>query len=113
MGKPCEGRVGTAKQSIYEEVIERDQGACVSCGRAGACIHHVVPRSMLPGKRKLERDQLKNLEVLCVCCHLQAHTKEARARDLTRLRDQYGYRYNTQPWLGVLGEAEFIGATYC
>jgi len=60
---------------------------------------------MLPGKRKLERDQLKNLEVLCVCCHLQAHTKAARVRHLTLLRERHGYSYDTFPWKGILLEA--------
>ena len=93
------------KQSIYEQVVERDEGACVVCHKAGECIHHIAPKSMLTGRRKEERDQFKNLEVLCTRCHLDAGTKEARRRDLTRLREKHGYSYDTFPWKGILGEA--------
>lgn len=93
------------KQSVYQEVVERDEGACVDCGKAGGLLHHVVPKSMLPGKRKKERDQPRNLVVLCVLCDKMAHTKAARKRHLTLLREQWGYDYSRQPWLGFLGEA--------
>ena len=89
----------------YQEVVERDEGACVDCGRAGGLLHHVAPKSMLMGRRKKERDQPKNLVVLCVVCDKMAHTKAARKRHLTRLRELWGYKYPDQPWLGLLGEA--------
>jgi len=93
------------QQTIYQQVVERDEGACVDCHKAGGLLHHVVPKSMLMGRRKVERDQLKNLVVLCVLCHAGAHTKAARKRHLTMLRERWGYIYDSQPWLGVLGEA--------
>lgn len=93
------------KQSVYELVVERDEGACVDCKKAGGLLHHVAPKSMLPGKRKKERDQPKNLVVLCVLCDKMAHTKAARKRHLTLLREKHGYPYKEQPWLGLLGEA--------
>ena len=93
------------KQSVYTEVVERDKGACIDCKRAGQLLHHVAPKSMLPGRRKPERDQLKNLVVLCYLCDQYAHTKAARKRHLTYLREEYGYKYPDQPWLGLLGEA--------
>ena len=93
------------KQSVYEFVVERDDGACVDCKKAGGLLHHVVPKSMLPGRRKVERDQPKNLVVLCYLCDAMAHTKAARKRHLTYLREKHGYPYDEQPWLGVLGEA--------
>lgn len=86
-------------------VIERDKGACVDCGKAGGLLHHVVPKSMLPGKRKPERDQPKNLVVLCKPCDRWAHTKAARRRHLTYLREKHGYPYDEQPWSGILGQA--------
>ena len=93
------------KLSVYQEVVERDEGACVDCGKAGGLLHHIVPKSMLMGKRKKERDQPKNLVVLCVLCDKMAHTKAARKRHLTLLREKHGYVFDTQPWLGLLGEA--------
>lgn len=94
------------KQSVYQEVVERDEGACVDCLKAGELLHHVAPKSMLPGKRKPERDQPKNLVVLCSLCDKMAHTKVARKRHLALLRKKYGYSYDEQPWLGLLGEAQ-------
>ena len=93
------------KQSVYEEVVERDEGACIDCGKAGGLVHHVVPKSMLMGRRKKERDQPKNLVVLCVLCDKMAHTKAARKRHLTVLREKHHYVYDTFPWKGILGEA--------
>ena len=93
------------KQSVYTEVVERDKGACVDCHKAGGLLHHVVPKSMLPGRRKPERDQPKNLVVLCYLCDQYAHTKVARKRHLTYLREEWGYQYDQMPWRGLLGEA--------
>ena len=93
------------KQIIHDEIVERDGEACVDCGKAGGLVHHVAPKSMLPGKRKPERDQPKNLVVLCVLCDKMAHTKAARKRHLTLLREKHGYPYDEQPWVGLLGEA--------
>jgi len=93
------------KREVYEQVVERDEGACVDCGKAGGLLHHVIPKSMLMGRRKIERDQCKNLVVLCVLCHAGAHTKAARKRHLTLLRERWGYIYDDFPWKGILGEA--------
>lgn len=93
------------QQSIYELVVERDEGACVDCHKPGGVLHHVVPKSMLMGRRKPERDQPKNLVVLCILCDRWAHTKAARKRHLTLLRDKWDYPYDEQPWAGLLGEA--------
>ena len=93
------------KQEVYAEVVERDEGACIDCGKAGGLLHHVAPKSMLRGKRKKERDQPKNLVVLCVLCDKMAHTKAARKRHLTLLREKHDYVYDTFPWKGILGEA--------
>ena len=86
-------------------VVERDQGACQDCGRAAHHIHHVIPKSMLPGHLKPLRDQPKNLICLCLEHHNQAHTKTARYRHLTLLREKWGYIYDDFPWKGILGEA--------
>lgn len=37
-------------------VIERDGAACVDCGRAAHDPHHIIPRSMLPGRLIDKRD---------------------------------------------------------
>lgn len=102
---PSKGWVGTAKQAVYEQVVERDQELCQDCGRPTGPPHHIIPKSMLPGRLKPLRDQPKNLICLCLLCHNQAHTKAARIRHLTLLRERWGYEYSEQPWLGVLGEA--------
>lgn len=93
------------KQEVYDAVVERDNWLCVDCGKLGGLVHHVAAKSMLMGKRKKERDQPKNLVVLCVLCDKMAHTKAARKRHLTMLRELWGYKYPDQPWSGLLGEA--------
>ena len=96
---------GDVKQTVYEQVVERDQELCQDCGRPTGPPHHIIPKSMLPGRLKPLRDQPKNLICLCLSCHNQAHTKAARRRHLTFLRETHGYTYDTQPFVGVLGEA--------
>ena len=86
-------------------VVERDQGACQDCGRAAHHIHHVIPKGWFGKKGKHKGEMESNLICLCVRCHFGAHTKAARMRHLTMLRERYGYLYSDQPWLGVLGEA--------
>jgi len=93
------------KQSVCEQVIERDGGLCRECNRPTGPPHHIIPKSMLPGRLKPLRDQPKNLICLCLEHHSQAHTKAARRRHLTMLRERYNYVYDSQPWIGALGEA--------
>jgi len=106
VGKPRKGWVGTAKQTVYEQVIERDQGACQDCGRAAEDIHHVIPRGWFGKHGKADAEAVSNLICLCRAHHEQAHTKAARHRHLALLRESHGYSYSEQPWLGVLGEAQ-------
>ena len=89
---------------VRREVIERDKGACVDCKHAADHIHHVIPRSMLPGRLIEKRDHPRNLACLCWRCHSKAATKEARARHLRYLRERWGYEYSDMPWRGVLDE---------
>ena len=86
-------------------VVERDQGACQDCGRAAGDIHHVIPRGWFGKHGKVRAGVASNLICLCREHHNQAHTKVARYRHLTLLRERHGYLYSDQPWLGVLGEA--------
>lgn len=93
---------GNVKQEVYEEVVERDEEACVLCGRAGSELHHIVARRLLPGKLAHKRDTARNLCVLCWQHHQQAHTKAVRTQLLQLLCDKYGYNY--QDWAGYLEE---------
>ena len=93
------------QHSIYEQVVERDQGACQDCLRAAHHIHHIIPRGWFGKNGKHRGEVVSNLICLCRSCHERAHTKVARRRHLTLLRERWGYVYDTQPWLGVLGEA--------
>ena len=92
--------------NVRERVIRRDGAACVDCGHAADHLHHVVPRSMLPGRLKPKRDHARNLVCLCWACHLKAHTKDARRRHLFYLRGRYGYNYADAPFAGILREAD-------
>ena len=94
------------KQSVYQEVVERDEGACRDCdGKAAAEVHHIVAKWMLPGKLKLKRDHPRNLICLCLRHHAEARCQSARKRHLELLRETHGYKYPDQPFLGILGEA--------
>ena len=92
-------------KSICEQVVERDQGACQDCGRVAHDPHHVIPRSWFGKKNKHLCERKENIICLCREHHSQAHTKAARVRHLTLLRERYNYPYSEQPWTGVLGEA--------
>ena len=93
------------QQSVYEQVIERDQGACQDCKRAAHDIHHIIPRGWFGKNGKRRAEVISNLICLCRLCHSQAHTKAARGRHLTLLRERWECDYSEQPWVGVLGEA--------
>jgi len=86
-------------------VIRRDQAACQDCGKAAHHIHHIVPRGWFGKNGKHRGEVVSNLICLCRSCHNQAHTKAARVRHLTMLRERYNYSYDTFPWKGILLEA--------
>jgi len=112
-----------AKQTIYEEAAERDQGACQDCnGKAAGEIHHIVRRGYWGKNAKHRGEVVENLiclcwhakhrgevveNLICLCWHHHqgSHTKEAQRRHLALLREKHGYPYDEQPWLGLLGEA--------
>lgn len=90
--------------SIYEQVRDRDRG-CVSCRRAGHEVHHIVPRSLFR-RGDPNRDDERNLCLLCRPCHAEAHTLAARGRLLSELRDRYGFDYSVAPWKKYLEPGE-------
>ena len=97
---------GNVKQSIYELVVERDDGICQDCdGKAANEVHHIVPKWMLPGKLKIKRDHPRNLICLCLRHHAKARCQSARKRHLELLRRKHGYEYSDPPFFNVLGEA--------
>ena len=94
------------KQSVYEFVVERDDGICQDCdGKAANEVHHIVPKWMLPGKLKIKRDHPRNLICLCLRHHAEACCQSARKRHLELLRRKHGYEYSDPPFFNVLREA--------
>jgi len=79
-------------------VVERDSGLCVECGRQADHVHHIVGRAHF-GKGNLEDCwRISNLCCLCIRCHANAHTREARVRLLNNLKDKYQYDYSKKPF---------------
>lgn len=58
---------GAALKKLRQEVVERDYGACVLCGKAAGEIHHIVFRGSGGD------DSLDNLVCVCLECHQSAH----------------------------------------
>ena len=93
------------KQDVYEQAIERDEGACQDCLIAAGEVHHIVRRGYWGKNAKRRGEVVENLICLCWLHHQGGHSKEAQRRHLTLLREKHGYPYDQQPWLGLLGEA--------
>ena len=56
----------TAWKKIRKQIIERDKGHCLKCGRGQAIeVHHIVP------VREDGTDEPENLATLCHVCHLE------------------------------------------
>ena len=86
-------------RQVAQRIVDRDHG-CLLCGRWEPLqCHHIVPRSMLPGKR-LEAvlwDE-RNLCMLCPECHESVATVQGRAQCIARMAALYGYFYECWPW---------------
>ena len=93
------------KQSVYEQAIERDEGACQDCLIAAGEVHHIVRRGYWGKNAKHRGEVVENLICLCLLHHNGAHSKEAQRRHLTLLREKHNYVYDTLPWKGILLEA--------
>jgi 5-methylcytosine-specific restriction endonuclease McrA len=86
----------TEPSKLRAKIVERDGGNCLLCGKQGAHIHEIVPRSaLLPGNAKLCWSE-KNRCLLCPECHDKAHTVPYRSLILGKMRDRYGYTYEEQ-----------------
>ena len=114
MGKPYRagGDGEEVHKSLYQQLVERDRGICQECtqepggwDRAAHEIHHIVRRGYWGKNAKHRGEVVENLICLCWHHHQGAHAKEAQRRHLTLLREKHGYIFDTQPWLGLLGEA--------
>lgn len=71
-------------RALVRQVIERDGGLCVLCGRVAVDPHHIIPRSR--GKKwskKLWR--IENMACLCRGCHKDGQTTWMRAKLLERM----------------------------
>ena len=75
-------------QRLYREVIERDRGLCVNCGRQAVDVNHIIPRSR-GAKHSPKLWRLENMCCVCRACH--QHTRPARERLLGRMWALYGY----------------------
>ena len=62
------------KDRLLQESI--GEGSCENCGKFGQLIGH-----HLKGRRFLEaRWDLKNLKLLCACCHILVHSNRRQYR---------------------------------
>jgi len=82
-------------------VLDRDEGLCL-CGKIAQAVHHVVHRGRA-SKKLVWREA--NMLSLCNSCHDKANSKKAKREHLEYLREEFGYEYVAQPWIGILGEA--------
>lgn len=58
------------KDTVYDEVYERDKGRCRICGRTNIQIHHIIYRSEA---KNLINDS-SNCIMLCFECHQMVHS---------------------------------------
>ena len=95
------------QKAIWQEVIDRDEGLCIYCGRQGCQVHHVIARSALPGKANLRKLwQLKNMCCVCLDCNQDAHTVKMRVEALRILQKRHGYDYSDRPFVGFVQSRE-------
>jgi len=91
------------RDSVYWDVVRRDGGRCVLCGRPGDDVHEIVPRSKFG---RVDWDLCmseRNRVVLCRACHGRVHDVEGRRRLLRLMVERYGYRYDEGIFLRYLG----------
>lgn len=94
-------------EKLRLKVLERDSYLCINClceGRLKRAedVHHIVHRGKAPESLIW---RLENMISLCRDCHNKANSKEAKRRHLHFMEERYGYRYEKQPWIGILGRA--------
>ena len=86
---------------LIEQVLERDGGLCILCGRLAVDVHHIIPKGRAPKKsKKLWR--IENLCCLCRACHSDGQTVWMRVKLLKRMIELYAY---DMAWA-----TEFVGA---
>ena len=78
-------------QRLERTVIERDEAACINCGRpAQDSPHHIVPRSR--GKKWSPWIWHEaNMCCLCRSCHNDGQTVWMRAKLIEKMVELYGY----------------------
>ena len=87
--------MNAAQKRIWDEVVERDDGICLDCGKQACEVHHVIPRQR-PWAWRVE-----NMLCLCEDCHKgdrNAHTHVRRVGHLRLLAELYGYDYSDGRW---------------
>jgi len=92
--------VSARHDQIIEAVRERDGDACIICGQWAEAVHHICPRSMLPGPR-LDGAlwDMRNVCLLCVEHHGDnRHTGQGKRECLARMEELYHYDYGDMPW---------------
>lgn len=83
-------------QAVCERVIAREHGQCLLCGRPGAHIHHIIPRSDPGWWTWLEQ----NLALVCAWHdNPMLHTPHGKSVCLAKLIEgEHGYDYSIEPW---------------
>jgi len=91
-----------SQASTRAEVVERDGGLCIFCGRQGESVHELIPRSSFGKNRKHLAFEVKNRCVVCTTCHAYAHNWVWRERGLRILQKRHGYTYEEPRYRTVL-----------
>jgi len=87
------------RKKLWPNIIVRDGGNCVLCGRGGCSVHEVIQRGASGHKTMLTQCFVeKNMCVLCLACHAKAHNPKTKARILQTLHARHGYDYSEEPW---------------
>lgn len=76
----------TVKDSVYNEVFERDKGKCQLCGTTqNLHLHHIE------GRGKNLTNNVKNCIMLCENCHLnKVHKNQKKYRKILKEKIQRG-----------------------
>ena len=74
-------------------IANRDKNCLLCPNCMGLTPHHIVPRSHFGKKMKDLQDDERNLILLCMDCHREAHTHAMRVKCLAILKELYHYEY--------------------
>lgn len=90
---------------LEREVIERDEEACVNCGRFYMDAHHIIPRGRKKPYSK-ETWRIENMCCLCRSCHDDGQTSWMREKLLRKMVELYDYDMAWAKEFGIAWEGE-------